>query len=70
MNPIIVASYFPEAGNLNGSNAAMCSNMSNVAGPSSSGSGDFSRLLDRSNKTDPESLNKATHYRPPSWIKT
>ena len=33
-----VASYFPEAGNLNGRNADMCSD---VAGPSSSGSGDF-----------------------------
>ena len=30
-----MASYFPEAGNLNGSNAGMCSE---VAGPSSSGS--------------------------------
>ena len=31
------ASYFPEAGNLNGSDADMCSH---VAGPSRSGSGD------------------------------
>ena len=34
-------SYFPEAGNLDGSNADMCSN---VAGPSSSGSGDLFEL--------------------------
>ena len=33
-----MGSYFPEAGNLNSSNADMCSD---VAGPSSSGSGDF-----------------------------
>ena len=33
-----MASYFPEAGNLNGINADMCSD---VAGPSSSGSGDL-----------------------------
>ena len=33
-----MASYFSEAGNLNGSNAYMCSD---VAGPSSSGSGDL-----------------------------
>ena len=33
-----MAWYFPEAGNLNGSNADMCSN---VAGPLSSGSGDL-----------------------------
>ena len=32
------ASYFPEAGNLIGSNTDMCSD---VAGPSSSGSGDL-----------------------------
>ena len=35
------ASYFPEAGNLNGSYANMCSN---VAGPSNSGSGDLFEL--------------------------
>ena len=34
-----MASYFSEAGNLNGSNSDMCSD---VAGPSSSGAGDFS----------------------------
>ena len=43
-----VASYFPEAGSLNGSNANMCSD---VAGPSSSGSGDLFELSDRWNKT-------------------
>ena len=43
-----MASYFPEAGNLNGSNADMCSD---VAGPSSSGSGDLFELSDRSNTT-------------------
>ena len=37
-NEFNMASYFPEAGNLNGSNAVMCSN---VAGPSSSGSEDL-----------------------------
>ena len=42
------ASFFPEAGNLNGRNADMCSD---VAGPSSSGSGDLFELLDRSNTT-------------------
>ena len=36
-----MTSYFPEAGNLNGRNANMCSD---VAGPSSSGSGDFFEL--------------------------
>ena len=36
-----MGSYFPEAENLNGSNADICSD---VAGPSSSGSGDFSHL--------------------------
>ena len=39
-----MASYFPEAGNLNRSNAEM-------AGPSSSGSGDLFELSDRSNET-------------------
>ena len=39
---------FPEARNLSGSNAGMCSD---VAGPSSSGSGDLFELSDRSNKT-------------------
>ena len=36
-----MASYSPEAGNLNGSNADMCSD---VAGRSSSGSGDLFEL--------------------------
>ena len=40
--------YFPEAGNLNGRNAEMCSD---VVGPSSSGSGDLFELSDRSNTT-------------------
>ena len=43
-----MASYFPKAGNLNGSNADMCSD---EAGPSSSGSGDLFELLDNSNET-------------------
>ena len=43
-----MASYFPEVKNLNGSYADMCSDM---AGPSSSGSGDLFELSDRSNKT-------------------
>ena len=40
-----MASYFPEEGNLNGSNVDMCSN---VTGPSISGSGDLFELSDRS----------------------
>ena len=40
-----MASYFPKAGNLNGSNADICSD---VAGPSSSGSGDLFEPSDRS----------------------
>ena len=36
-----IASYFPEAGHLNGKNADMCSNM---AGPLHSGSGDLFEL--------------------------
>ena len=53
-----MALYFPEAGNLNGSNVDMCSD---VAGLSSSGSGDLFELSDRSNITDPRYLNRATH---------
>ena len=41
-----MASYFPEAGNLNGRNDDMCSD---VAGPSSSSSGDLFEISDRSN---------------------
>ena len=37
----------------------MCSD---VAGPSSSGSGDLFELSDRSNETDPQSLNGAMHW--------
>ena len=40
-----MASYFPQAGNLNVSDADMCSD---VAGPSISGSGDLLELSDRS----------------------
>ena len=40
-----VASYFPEEGNLNDSNADLCFD---VAGPSSSGSDDLYDLLDSS----------------------
>ena len=43
-----MVSYFPEEGNLNASNADMCSD---VAGPSCSGSGDLFELSDRSNET-------------------
>ena len=43
-NELNMASYFPEAGNLNCSNADICSG---VAGPSSSGSGDLFELSDR-----------------------
>ena len=42
-----MASYFPQAGNLNGSNDDMCSD---VAGPSSSGSSDSFELSDMSNE--------------------
>ena len=45
-NPIWRSS--PEAGNLNGRNSDMCSD---VAGPSSSGSGDLFELSDRSSTT-------------------
>ena len=40
-----MASYFPEVGNLKGSNADMCSD---VAGPLISGLGDLFELSDRS----------------------
>ena len=63
-----MASYFPEGENLNGSITDMCSG---VTGPSSSGSGYLCKLSDRSDETDPESLNRATQARnflPPSWI--
>ena len=40
-----MASYFPAKGNLNGSNAKICSD---VAGPLISGSGDLFELLDKS----------------------
>ena len=43
-----MASHFPEAGNLNGSNA---DTYSVVAGPSCSGSGVLFELSDRSNET-------------------
>ena len=43
-----MASYFPEAENLNGRNAVVCFH---VARPSSSGSGDLFGLSDRSNTT-------------------
>ena len=47
-NEFNMASYFHEAGNLNGSNAEI---FSDVAGPSSSSSYEFFELLDRSNQT-------------------
>ena len=43
-----MALYFTEVGNFNDSNAHKCSD---VAGPSSSGSGDLLELSDRSNTT-------------------
>ena len=46
MHESYMASYFSKAGNLNGSNAYMCSD---VAGPSSRDSGDLFELSDRSN---------------------
>ena len=42
-----IASYFPKAGNVNGSNANVCSDM---AGPSISGSRDLFKLSDGSEK--------------------
>ena len=42
-----MASYFPEAENLNGINTDVCFG---VAGPSSNGSGDLFELTDRSNE--------------------
>ena len=53
-----IALYFPKAWNLNGSNADMCSD---VAGPLSSSLGVLFKLSNRSNKTDPESIDRATH---------
>ena len=47
-NPIWRRTYFPEAGNLIGSNADMCSD---VARQSSSGSGDLFELSDGLNET-------------------
>ena len=44
-NEYNMASYFPEAGNLNGSNADMCSD---AAGPSSGDSGDLFELSNSS----------------------
>ena len=43
-----MAPYSPKAGNLKGSNTDLCSD---VAGSSSSGSGDLFELSDRSNET-------------------
>ena len=43
-----MAAYFPEAGNLNGRNVDLCFD---VAGPSSSGSGNLFELSERSNTT-------------------
>lgn len=45
MHKFNMALYFPEAGNLNGSNADMCSD---VAGPLFSGPSNLSKLSDRS----------------------
>ena len=47
-NESIMTSYFPEVANLNGSNADWCSD---VAWPSSSGTGDLFELSNRSNET-------------------
>ena len=48
MNKANMVLYFPEARNLNGSNADMCSD---VAGPSSSSSGDLFELSDKLSET-------------------
>ena len=61
MNESNMASHFPEAGNLNGSNADMCFD---VAGPTSSGSGDFFELSD----TSRSDIFTVLHYWPPPWI--
>ena len=60
-----MSSKCPETLNLNDSDADMCSD---VAGPSSSCSGDLFDLSDMSNKTYPELLNRAPHYWLPSCI--
>ena len=48
MNETNMVSYFPQAANLNGSNADMCFH---VAGPSNSGAGDLFELSYGSNET-------------------
>ena len=60
-----MASYFPEAGNLNGKNADMCSV---VANPSSSGSGDLFEPSDRSQIPYFYYFPHYQHSRPPSCI--
>ena len=60
-----MASYFPEAGNSNGGNADLSSN---VAGPSSSGSGDLFQLSDRSKIPYFYYFPHSSHCWTPSWI--
>ena len=59
-NETNMASFFPEAGNFNASNADMCSG---VAGPSSSGSGD---LFDFGSSSRSSSLLLLPLVAPPS----
>ena len=60
-----MAPYFPEAGNLNGINADMCSD---VAGPSSSSSGDLFELSDMSRSHILTIYPATSTTWPPSWI--
>ena len=69
-----MASYLPEAGNLNGGNADMCSD---VAGPSSSGSGDLfdfgssSRFRSLTTMTTTKTCGMDSNFRitaPPTFV--
>ena len=63
-----MASYFPKrggGGEFKWQQSEMCPD---VAGPSSSCSNDLFELSDRSNKTDLESLTRATYGWTPAWI--
>ena len=58
-----MASYFPEAGNLNSGNGDICSD---VAGPSYKGSRDLFALSDRSKTPYFYHFSHYKHYWPPS----
>ena len=59
MNESNIAPYFPEAGNLNSSNADICSI---VVGLSISVSGDLFELLDRSNRIISPTTSTNRHH--------